>query len=282
VLSAAELTRILSKYGSRYPATKCHFISEMMEKFELCFRIDRGQWLIPDLLPKEEPATGSWDEALHFVYRYPVLPGSIISRFIVRFQHAIEGELRWRNGVVLQSGENRALVKADPEDTRIDIRIAGDPANRRRFLSAIRHTFEQIHASLAGLRPEIKEYVPLPGHPDRLVDYEELLGLEAMGDQHFSDGKLKQRFPLIQLLDGYERVTERQARQVDSYDDASPDHLQALLETNQGHLRDYELQKAGFGSLYVPPYVNNQIDQLGKEIERIREALERRQLRGGR
>jgi internalin A len=282
ILTEAELTRILSRYGARYPATKCHFITEMMEKFELCFRIERGQWLIPDLLPREEPDSGTWDDALHFVYRYPVLLGSIISRFIVRFQHAIEGELRWRTGVVLKSGENRALVKADPEDARIDIRIGGDPANRRRFLSAIRHTFEQIHASLAGLRPEIKELVPLPGHPDHLVNYAELLGLEEMGARDYQAGILRRLFPLDQLLDGYESATQRQARQVNHYNDAPLDHLQALLETNQGLLRDYELQKAGFGNLYVPPYVTNQVEELGKEIERIREAMERRQLRGGR
>ncbi|HYF64983.1 MAG TPA: hypothetical protein VD886_19315, partial [Herpetosiphonaceae bacterium] len=141
---------------------------------------------------------------------------------------------------------------------------------------AIRHTFEQIHASLAGLRPEIKEFVPLPGHPDQLVDYEDLLGREEMGETSYVDGRLRQRFSLRQLLDGYESAIERQARQVNSYDDAPIEHLQALLETNQGHLRDYELQRAGFGALHVPPYVTGQLEQLGKEIERIREALARR------
>ena len=223
IVTLYEIIKILEVYKNRYPPNKCYFISDMMEKFELCFRIERGQWLVPDLLPKEEPTTGLWENCLHFIYRYPVLPNSIIGRFIVRSQYSIDDNLLWRNGVVLKSGDNRALIKADPDSAQIDIRIIGDTTNRRRFLSAIRYTFEQIHNTLSGLRDEIQELVPLPNYPNQFVEYAELLGWETEGQKSYFNGKLRKSFPLKKLLNGYETHTERQARQINSEDYNSAD-----------------------------------------------------------
>ena len=46
--------------------------------------------------------------------------------------------------------------------------------------------------------------VPLIEHPEILLDYEELLGLEEMGEKNVAIGKLRKRIPLRQLLDGIE------------------------------------------------------------------------------
>jgi internalin A len=47
--------------------------------------------------------------------------------------------------------------------------------------------------------------VPVPGYPDAdPLDYEELQGLEEMGESTVRVGKLKLRLDLHQLLDGYE------------------------------------------------------------------------------
>ncbi|MFM6861358.1 MAG: COR domain-containing protein, partial [Dolichospermum sp.] len=85
MLTLQELKRILD--NSKYPDDKPKFIIKMMEKFELCFPVDNVDnidgYLIPDLLPKEEPATGEWENVLAFQYHYNILPSSIISRFIV-------------------------------------------------------------------------------------------------------------------------------------------------------------------------------------------------------
>ena len=45
-----------------YPSNKRLFIVDMMKKFELCYDIEPDKsFLIPDLLPKDEPFTGEWD-----------------------------------------------------------------------------------------------------------------------------------------------------------------------------------------------------------------------------
>ena len=201
ILTIPTLKRILNK--RRYPVRKHLFIISMMRKFELCFDIETDkQFLIPDILPKEEPYTGEWDNTLAFEYHYPVLPGSIISRFIVRMNHYIHQTTYWRNGVVLAHEGNLALVKADREDKIIKIRVRGKANTRRNLLTAIRSQFDYIHKTIPGIVPVAK--VPLIEHPEILLDYQDLLALESMGETTVIIPKLKQRLPLSQLLAGIE------------------------------------------------------------------------------
>lgn len=50
-------------------------------------------------------------------------------------------------------------------------------------------------------------------------------------------------------------------------------HLQTLLETHRRNLRILEVQAAGFGKLYVPPYVKTQIEDLKAKIAEIEAQL---------
>lgn len=232
VLERATLNRILDP--ARYPRDKHLFIMDMMRKFELCFDFEGfadRKFLIPDLLPKEEPDTGDWSDALAFQYHYPILPGSVISRFIVRMNHLIHRQTYWRSGVMLayeDSGSmtskvlktfevsptgNTALVKADREDRKIFIWVGGPEAGRRRFLSIIRTEFAAIHSTIPGL--EVAEKVPLPGHPEIVVEYQYLRDLEEIGETHFVPPGLRERVSVKALLDGLEPEQVRRGRRGD-------------------------------------------------------------------
>ncbi len=206
ILKISELNRILNQ--QRYPIRKHLFITGMMRKFELCFDLEPDkQFLISDILPKEERYTGEWEKTLAFEYHYPVLPGSVISRFIVRMNHYIHKHTYWRNGVVLEHEGNLALVKADREDKIIKIRVKGKANTRRNLLTAIRSQFDYIHKTIPGIVPV--EKVPLIDHPEIILDYQELLGLEAMGETSYPIGKLRQRIPLTELLNGISSKSDR-------------------------------------------------------------------------
>jgi internalin A len=98
----------------------------------------------------------------------------------------------WRSGVVLKSGGNTALIKADTEDRKIYIWVSGDVPTRRDFLSAIRMEFDAIHKTIAKI--EATEKVPLPNYPKAdPVDYAFLLQLERDARESFPvsiDGKI--------------------------------------------------------------------------------------------
>lgn len=212
ILEYSDLSRILDSH--RYPPNKQLFIVDMMRKFELCFPLEdsaKERVLIPDLLSKEEPATGDWENALAFQYHYDVLPHSIISRFIVRIHHLAEKRTWWRTGIVLRQQNNKAIIKADREDKQILILVNGYPSSRRELLAVIRSEFNAIHQTIKGL--EVKEKVPLPNHPKILVDYEHLRNLAEIGKRSFVPEGLKEEVSVKQLLDGIEVKQNRQKRQ---------------------------------------------------------------------
>jgi internalin A len=177
----------------------------MMRKFELCFDFEGyvgERFWIPDLLPKEEPYTGEWDDSLAFQYHYDILPGSIISRFIVRMYAYISKQTYWRTEVVLLSEDrqNSALVKADIEDKKIFIYVSGKKETRHIFLSIIRAYFRKIHATISKL--SVKEVVPLPDQPDVHIDYADLLQLRARRITKYYHPKIDAEIHVDQLLDG--------------------------------------------------------------------------------
>jgi internalin A len=213
IFAASDLTLILD--NQRYPEKRHHFLIELMKEFQLCFKLNESeQYLIPGLLPKEEPEnTDLGQDCLKFQYHYRILPESIISRFIVLNHEKIHERTYWRSGVILFHQEvseicNLACIKADFEDKKIFITINGRDQTRRLFLALIRDIFQKIHHTFANL--EVSEWVPVPNYPNHPpLDYQELIGLEAMGKTEFSIGKLRIDVDIRQLLDGYETLESR-------------------------------------------------------------------------
>ncbi|MBD1886288.1 leucine-rich repeat domain-containing protein [Microcoleus vaginatus] len=222
ILTYADLSRILD--SNKYPSHRYHCLTGLMEEFELCFRVSHcpaPTFLIPGILPKEQPENTKLEgETLEFQYHYRILPESILSRFIVLMHEKIHNCTHWRTGVMLEYREGAevyniaiARIKSDPEDKKIFIAVSGRESTRRSFLSMIRDTFTKIHNSFANL--EISQWVPVPGYPDAdPLDYDELLGLEDMGENTVRVGKLKLKLDLRQLLDGYESIERRRRNQM--------------------------------------------------------------------
>ncbi len=209
VLPISMLNSILNIDG--YPRDKRLFIVDMMKKFELCYDIETDKtFLVPDLLPKDEPAELKFNGVPAFEYAYPVLPSSVITRFIVRMNQKIENHFVWRTGVVLKIGENKALVKADIEDRKITIAIDGVEHTRRDTLSAIRYQLDEIHNSIKGLNPEKR--VPIPEAPNaEPIEYDYLLMLEREGQEtHLvKDGTRLVKVNVRQVLSAIETENQR-------------------------------------------------------------------------
>lgn len=178
VLTTSMLDEILNL--PEYPRGKRLFIVDMMKKFELCYDIEPDKtFLVPDLLPKDQPDL-NFNGVPAFEYAYPVLPSSVITRFIVRMNQKIDDGFVWRTGVVLKIGENKALVKADIEDRKITIAIDGLEHTRRDALLAVCTHLDEIHDSIKGLNPE--KLIPVPGAVNaKPLSYNYLLMLEAKG-----------------------------------------------------------------------------------------------------
>jgi internalin A len=201
-----DISDVLPK--KTYPEKMLRFIFDLMKKFDLCFTFpdDEKHYLIPELLPKNEPDEADKFDAekcLNFQYHYPVLPEGVLPRFITRTHHLSEGMPRWRSGVILKFEGCRALVRADAVDKKVVISINGNNAeSRRRLLAVVRTEFERIHEEIKNLKP--LEMVPLPGLPDEIVPYNDLLVIEAQGMADFPKvvGAEIMKFKIRDLLNG--------------------------------------------------------------------------------
>jgi internalin A len=219
VLDLDDLDRILDR--RRYPPEKHAFLLEMMQKFELCISLgDRQRYLIPDLLPKEQPPF-DWPAGATpaLEYRYAILPAAVLSRLIVRLHDFIwlgnNGDpIRWSNGLILARDGCRALVVADrtPAAPRLAISLEGPFPHRRHLLASIRAELNVIHNSFARL--EAEEWVSIPGHPGKVIKYQTLLNAEARGKTTYYDGDSDMDLDVRQLLDGIESEAMRRTRQI--------------------------------------------------------------------
>jgi internalin A len=216
VLTTSMLDEILNL--PEYPRAKRLFIVDMMKKFELCYDIEPDKtFLVPDLLPKDEPATDGRENALAFQYHYTVLPSSVITRFIVRMNEFVHEKV-WRSGVVLKDGGSTALVKADIEDRKVFIWVSGDEHKRHDFLSKIRGQFDAIHKTISKL--EVKEMVPVPNHPEsEPVDYDLLLQMDHNNVEVYpvlSGGKMIV-INVRAMLNGVAREADRQRGNITNF-----------------------------------------------------------------
>ncbi|TRV43292.1 MAG: GTP-binding protein [Microcystis panniformis Mp_MB_F_20051200_S9] len=216
ILSLPDLANIL-KQPQRYPENKRGFLMDLMGKFELCFPLDGyspARYLITDLLPIDEPDVDSYENApLHFRYRYDILPGSIISRFIVRNHQMIYKTMRWRSGVVLTMDLNKALVRADEEDNYISIKAEGSRASA--LLAIIKTDFQKIHATIPNLAVQEKLVIrelqgEKPTGVEVPVDYLYLIELDRQGRVEEPLPGLRGKYNIRDILEGVESKTERE------------------------------------------------------------------------
>jgi GTPase SAR1 family protein len=160
--------------------------------------------------------------------------------------HRLGLVLNFRNHPILQSTNVLnpdwvtqgiyALLSDETLKTKTKGLLTYDDLNRildsqRSFLLIIRDVFNKIHNSFT--QPEVSDWVPVPGHPKHPpLDYQELLGLEAMGEIEYPIGKLKLKVNLRQLLDGYEPLEIRQERRTRDRDFArmEPQGIKESLE----------------------------------------------------
>jgi internalin A len=215
VLTISMLDRILDL--PEYPRSKRFFIIDMMKKFELCYDIEKDKtFLVPDLLPKDEPFDLQFEGIPAFEYIYPVLPSSVITRFIVRMNQKIDNDIVWRTGILLKFGENYALVRADIEDRKITISVGGpDEARhtRRDALSAIRYQLDEIHGSIKGL--DAQKRVPISNAPNaEPLEYDYLLMLEREGQEThlIKDGTRLVKVNIREILSGIESESQVKER----------------------------------------------------------------------
>lgn len=214
ILTVRDIAGILDH--NLYPSKKERFfIMDIMDRFELCYQVPdvRDTYFVPGAFPKDRPSI-EWQietEQLRFQYHYDVMPSSIMSRFIVKVHDFIRGKDYWRNGVVIHKNHCNAYIKADPQDCKIYINIIGQ-GSKRDVLGFIRGQFEVIHAKIPKI--SVASKIPVDQQGKIVVDYEDLLFYEEIGETSIPIRSLRKRVHIRSLLDGISPADERQQHRV--------------------------------------------------------------------
>jgi internalin A len=82
-------------------------------KFDLCFEIKNGEFLVPRLLPVDE-VEHDWEptpQNSKFEIRYKFMPKGIVARLIVKMNSDIYQDKYWRYGVILNFENTFAIIK---------------------------------------------------------------------------------------------------------------------------------------------------------------------------
>lgn len=115
------------------------------KKFDLCFELSTGEYLVPRLLPVDE-VENNWvsvPDNLKFEYKYKFMPKGILARLIVKLNEDINDSMFWRFGVFLKYQNTEAVIKEKYFENKITIEISGQ--NKREYLFLIRKALNSIH-----------------------------------------------------------------------------------------------------------------------------------------
>jgi len=156
--NAGEFTaEMLESILFEYEGDKQPYIVRLMNKFELCFEVDKDKYLIPQLLsPEKQEFDWNYHNNLRFEYHYEFMPAGIMARFIVRTRNMVHDKTFWKNGVILQRENTRALIESDQYSKKIRIWINGEHASL--LLAILRKELDDIHDSLNYI--DVPEKIP--------------------------------------------------------------------------------------------------------------------------
>jgi hypothetical protein len=201
-----------NKYSNiTYTPNESRYLADIMSMFKLCFFAENKKIVfIPDLFAKETPANEvdeilKNENKLEFIYDYPFLHHSVISRLIVE----VNGEIQnfWRTGVIIKSKTLKATALIRVLTDKVLITITGNKKDKRQYLSQIRFFIEKINEEF-NLKPKMK--IPLPGLPNRFVKYEHLIAMEKEGVKTYKDWDAIIDFEICKLLEGIDSTEEIQ------------------------------------------------------------------------
>ena len=231
-----------------------------MQEFELCFQLDARTYVVPQLLPVQEPDFKAEGALPRFEIHFPdFLPDSVFPRLMVKLHTFIERnpsdrvtqshpvtKQAWRTGMVLHKPnifKALARVRRDKEDQKILVDVCGE--ERRRFLSFIRETLKEIVADFTNLN--FSELVPIPDSKE-FLEYEGLVEAEKAGEKEIFVWQVKKKLAVADLLDGVEepamrdKVEQLPVRAFVSYSHKDLEYLKELRSALAPLMRLQKLQ----------------------------------------
>lgn len=155
--SNEDIKRIWSNDEFKYKIRELIFLMKN-RKFDLCFELPNGEYLVPRLLPVDE-VEHDWDSSpdnTKFEFRYKFMPKGILTRLIVKMNTDIYDNKYWRYGVILRYDGTKAFIREKYFENKITIELSG--THKREYLFNIRKVINEIHKDYNKIK--VAEMIP--------------------------------------------------------------------------------------------------------------------------
>jgi C-terminal of Roc, COR, domain len=153
--------------SANYPRGKWLFLLRLMSLFQLAYPLDLdgSRLLVPALLPLEPPSDSEEPadpKAERLRYEFDVVPGQLISRFLVRSFSLIDGNRLWRRGGVPRYDQARGRIWSTQDERWIYATVAGPAEDQGALLEMARGTLSDLFNEYK--HPGVVEYRKFGGN----------------------------------------------------------------------------------------------------------------------
>lgn len=225
ILYTDDLEKIWSD-RERYPAEHYPHLLNLMEKFQLAFKIDDRTYLFAELLENKQIVL-DWDfpreNTLAVRYEYDFLPAGVMTRFIVSIHRniaTIYGTKQcWKKGVYLIHKSAYALVRLFDgiSEKYVSIQVSGKKRrDKLDLLYIIKSKLDEINSVFSNI--EITKLIPCNCSKDctHLFNYDVLVEAESRGRKTLMCEKSYEDVSISNLLDGVKSSMEKDNRSYNS------------------------------------------------------------------
>lgn len=171
ILKMEDLPKIW-KNETIYPIDRYIFLLKIMEKFQLCFEISKGEYLVAELLENTAiPIPKGWsfevNDIIKIIYDYDFMPAGVMTRFIVAANQYLAVDMHgkrlcWKKGAYMTYNTAYAsVVMIDSiSEKQIEIKVnkCQSANDAKELLHIIRQKLREINSTFKKLI--VKEYVP--------------------------------------------------------------------------------------------------------------------------
>lgn len=176
VLKISDLPLIWKDF-ELYPEDKHIFLLKIMEKFQLCYELNKESYLVAELLENTSiECPDGWDfnntSCIRIQYSYDFIPAGIMTRFIVNINEyiaIINGKsMCWRKGVYLihKTAYASVIMRDSIAEKKIEIKVNAreNSVHARELLYTIRKTIDEINCDFKKIN--VEEFVPCNCEPE--------------------------------------------------------------------------------------------------------------------
>lgn len=187
-----------------YKPFEVQYIINVLQNFELIYRLDQEHYFLPMLCDENEyDAMSGFDteDTIHVSFEYVYLPENVLHCLMVRHGYELDTDMVWRTGAVFERKRCgwRALVRINGNN--LDLYATGSDRERHpvnSYLDMIRESVYRINRDM-GL--EVEEYIAYrEGEEEERFEYQFLTGSREAGQDKVYSRVFKRLINIDEIL----------------------------------------------------------------------------------